>query len=124
MRPQLYVCCPRCSLVGPPESLDYTIGVLGENIDWEQPVAWQCAQCGHEADITEGDVLPEESSCTCGTCGRAVECPGDAIRVACMGCGSTGPGPAAADPEVAAHLRAVVGLHAIELRVRAALPDP
>jgi hypothetical protein len=120
MRPQPYLLCPACELAGPPESLTYELGPLGE-VDWDRPVYWQCAVCGFWMRATVDLVLPDEAVHACPECDSSTPCPADAARVECRACGFVGLGPAAEDPLVAGQLVAVEGLYAIQRKVRRAL---
>ncbi|GIF98653.1 hypothetical protein [Catellatospora citrea] len=122
MRPRPYVRCRGCDLVGPAERLDYELSDTGD-VDWAQPVAWECAECGYLDSITVDQVLDLDAAHTCVECAAQTPCPATAARVECERCGLIGLGPATADPEIAGQLRAIEALHDIELRVQRALRD-
>jgi rubredoxin len=122
MRPQPYLRCPACDLIGPPENLSYELGNMGQ-LDWEQPVYWQCAVCGFWLRATVDQVLSDDAVHVCTECAVGTPCPQAAARVECRACGLVGLGPAAIDPQVAGQLLAVEGLYAIQVKVRRALEN-
>lgn len=113
---EIYTRCPACGLISPAGSLEYVMTAAG-GIDWSRPLLIRCELCGRQHTTGRGDLLDRDAVAVCPRrgCKGVTPCPREAARVVCLQCGVHFTAPEL-DQARRDELRAVDGLHTIELR--------